>query len=288
MNKDISFLSKEKQVEAQRLTELLTSADIPLAKVILFGSYARGDHVISDKYSESNTTYEYKSDFDVLVVVPSDKIAKDSTLWHNLQNKIAADKLIKTPVSLLVDTLHFVNEKIREGNYFYVDVTREGIVLYDSGEYKLIEPDNVDPEQQRKIMQTDYEFWMQKAEDFTRDYEYNMKDGVLNNAAFHLSQTAESLYCGVLLTYTGYKPKTHNIEKIEELILQFLPHFQGLYKTASQKELVAIELLQRAYIEARYSQAYKVETNQLEFLADRLQELKKHVQELCEAKIKSL
>lgn len=39
--------------------------------VILFGSYAKGEQV-EDIYSEKGTTYEYKSDFDILVVTTYD------------------------------------------------------------------------------------------------------------------------------------------------------------------------------------------------------------------------
>ena len=43
--------------------------DFKLEKIILFGSYARGKWV-EDSYVQDGTTYEYKSDFDILVVTP--------------------------------------------------------------------------------------------------------------------------------------------------------------------------------------------------------------------------
>lgn len=67
VNDSLNRLPQSKQEELNLLTELL-SAFKETEMVILFGSYARGDWT-EDQYIEKGITYEYRSDYDILVVL---------------------------------------------------------------------------------------------------------------------------------------------------------------------------------------------------------------------------
>ena len=73
----------------------IIKANAEVEKVILFGSFARGDWV-SDRYREGHIIYEYQSDFDLLVVVKTVQIEKNYSLWNLVEEKIREDKEIKT------------------------------------------------------------------------------------------------------------------------------------------------------------------------------------------------
>ena len=72
MNEALQKLPLTKQEELQRLTDLLSSYK-EVEMVILFGSYARGEYV-EDTYVEKGILYEYKSDYDLLVVTRHDDL----------------------------------------------------------------------------------------------------------------------------------------------------------------------------------------------------------------------
>ncbi|MEO1548618.1 MAG: nucleotidyltransferase domain-containing protein, partial [Bacteroidota bacterium] len=63
----MNHLPKSKQDELKLLAEELSAHKL-VEMVILFGSYARGNWV-EDQYVEKGITYEYRSDFDILVVL---------------------------------------------------------------------------------------------------------------------------------------------------------------------------------------------------------------------------
>ena len=42
-----------------------------------------------------------------------------------------------TPVEFINDDIKQLNKFIEEGRYFYTQIKQEGIILYDSGRYKL-------------------------------------------------------------------------------------------------------------------------------------------------------
>jgi uncharacterized protein len=45
--------------------------------------------------------------------------------------------LSETPVSIIVEDIFHINKCLREERYFYVDIEKEGIMLYDSGNVKI-------------------------------------------------------------------------------------------------------------------------------------------------------
>jgi predicted nucleotidyltransferase len=62
----LEHLSESKQEELISIKEMIINLVNP-EMIILFGSYSRGDWV-EDRYRVNGTLYEYKSDFDILVV----------------------------------------------------------------------------------------------------------------------------------------------------------------------------------------------------------------------------
>ena len=82
-------------------------------KVILFGSYARGEETID-------------SDVDILVVAPTkermiDRMASVSRIIRNLRNGL--------PISPIVLTCEEFRRKLEEGDAFIRTVVEEGVVL---------------------------------------------------------------------------------------------------------------------------------------------------------------
>ncbi len=55
--------------------------------VILFGSYARGNWV-EDKYVEKGITYEYKSDYDLLIVLSKNGQATNENLTQAISDTL--------------------------------------------------------------------------------------------------------------------------------------------------------------------------------------------------------
>ena len=108
-----------------------------LLKIILFGSYARGDWV-------EDPIGRYFSDYDLLVVVDREELTEVPEFWarteQQLLEEIASGKTLRTPVSLIYHSLDDVNEKLRLGRYFFMDIVREGILLFEESGHPFAEP----------------------------------------------------------------------------------------------------------------------------------------------------
>ncbi|MHC4500756.1 MAG: nucleotidyltransferase domain-containing protein, partial [Planctomycetota bacterium] len=86
MKKSLSYLPKHKRDELRLIVQRIREAVEQTEMIILFGSYAR-DEWVEEVYTERHVTYEYKSDFDILVVVEDHKIANRVRLWNKAEKK---------------------------------------------------------------------------------------------------------------------------------------------------------------------------------------------------------
>src|SRR5690242_10279007 len=108
-----------------------------ILKIILFGSYARGDWV-------EDPVGRYFSDFDLLVVVSHEDLTDVPEFWLKTEDRLLEElsegKQLRTPVSLIYHSLDDVNEKLRIGRFFFIDIVREGILLFNEPGHSFVKP----------------------------------------------------------------------------------------------------------------------------------------------------
>jgi len=159
--------------------EILTAGKDKIAMIILFGSYARGDWV-RDVYKEGHITYSYQSDFDLLLILKKGKyrghtaINLQYSIEKRLDNKFPKEVGIqKYPsVTLVLEPIQRVNEQLEKGQYFFSDIKKEGILLYDSGEFQLVEAQELPWKERKEIAKKDYENWFGTGSGFLIDCKY--------------------------------------------------------------------------------------------------------------------
>src|ERR1700741_2235393 len=128
-------LPEHKRGELMAIKEALIPRFAEIEMIILFGSYARGKWV-EDVYTEKGTTYEYKSDYDLLIILSKNGHANSDSLTQSISQRLN-DLKLKTPVHPIYHGMEFVNHELREGNYFFGDIKKEGILLFTTNRYQL-------------------------------------------------------------------------------------------------------------------------------------------------------
>lgn len=91
--------------------------------IVLFGSYASGQW-LEDIYTGGHITYEYISDFDILVLTRLKKTANNYSKQNSVDDPILQHKAIKTPVSVIYHSAGQVNARLKEGQYFFSDIKK--------------------------------------------------------------------------------------------------------------------------------------------------------------------
>lgn len=283
MKEKLDHLPKSKQEELQLLTQQL-SAFKEVEQVILFGSYARGNWV-EDQYVEKGITYEYRSDFDLLVVLTHEDLKQKFRIEDRIKAELVSTGMVTTPVSLIFHGIKQLNASLTMGNYFFKDIKEEGLVLYDSGKVNLAQPKKLSPEQYRQKAQDHFDQWFESANDFLETFGFDFERGKLHQAAFLLHQATERYYTTILLVFTDYRPKDHNLETLGIKVEMCDQRF-AVFPNTTDTEKHRFELLKRAYIDARYKMdEYQITQKDLEFLAEKVEQLKQLTALICKEKI---
>lgn len=256
-----------------------------ILKIILFGSYAREDWVDEPENG-------YQSDFDLLVIVNNEKLTDRVEYWvkaeDRLNRELAITKTLRTPVNFIVHTMHEVNDGLAHGRYFFMDVARDGIALYQSEDTEFHEPKPKTPAQALAMAREYFEEWYPSGGEFYDNFQFNLSQGRLNNAAFQLHQSAERLYHCVLLVCTFYTPHIHNLGFLRTQAERIDPRLVDAWPRDNRVDRARFEKLKEAYVKARYSKHYRVTEEELTWLGERVEALGQAVQVICEERIASL
>jgi predicted nucleotidyltransferase/HEPN domain-containing protein len=258
-----------------------------ILKVILYGSYARGGWV-----DEPHTAKGYQSDFDLLIIVNHRKLIDRAQFWSSAEDRLTRElvitKSLRTPVNFIVHTLHEVNGGLAEGRYFFMDIARDGIALYQSDPTDLPEPQPKTPEQALAMAREYFEEWMPAAMSRSKLAHYAMAEGLKKDAAFDLHQTTERLYHCVLLVCTFYTPHVHNLGFLRTQAERIDPRLIDAWPRDNRTDRARFQKLKEAYVKARYSKHFRISEEELAWLSERVEVLGQAVQVICEERIAQL
>ncbi len=285
MDSSLSHLPEPTQVELKRLTMLIRESCRDVEMIILYGSYARGDYK-EEADLKPDRKSGHASDYDILIVTSIPEAANSIELWNHVTDKARSLGLSAHPRLIAYD-IHSLNERLADGRYFYIDIKKEGRMLYDSGNYTLAETKDLSVEERYRISQEYYDHNYKGAtmffENFKGNYERGLEDkDYFKLAAFDLHQVAEAAYKTILLVFTGYSPNEHWLAELsrqasthDETILEIIPQ-----ETNDEEERL-FKLLDYAYIGARYDRNYSITAEELDYLSTCVRHLLDHTKELC-------
>ncbi len=286
MKKSLSHLPKHKRDELKAVVKIINEM-IDAEFIILFGSYARGDWVEDVYKGKDGTTYEYKSDYDLLVVVEDLPKYEYKGYRRRIKRKAWRSDACDTRISIIMHSVDEFKKAIKTGSYFFVDIKKEGILLHSSKRFRLPAVKELNAKQRKAKAETSFKNWFESANDFLFGFEKYLEAEKYKIAAFNLHQAAERFYHTILLVFTDYKPKLHDLVDLGVRVDRLSSKLKNIFPKKTEEEKRLFELLKRAYIEARYDMGYKITKEELEYLAGRVSKLQSMTEEVCKAKIKS-
>jgi HEPN domain-containing protein len=200
------------------------------------------------------------------------------------------DKLsdIYTPCSIIVHDVDYINAQLDEGQYFFSDIKKEGVLLHSTGHLKLKEVNKkLNPNQRYALAQDDFKYWFIDAVGFYELFETCIKKHQYNLGAFQLHQATERFYNAILLVFTHYKPKTHDLAILRRLTNNLDQRFIKAFPINNPEERRLFRLLRDAYIAARYKKGYTITEKELNWLGERIKVLQQLTEKLCLEKMES-
>jgi uncharacterized protein len=199
------------------------------------------------------------------VLVTSPALAADEPLWQDCQER-AREVAGDTPVSLIVHTVEDVREQLARGSSFFRDVMVDGLALYDAGRVAIAIPE-LTPAMHHALAREAFQRYFDHAAQLYRSFARNLAHGSLAIAAFELHQVAETLYKAVLIVFTAYLPKMHDLDELGRRCARACPNLGPLVPQDAPDRKRQVSLLRAAYVDARYSFAFQISREDLETLA---------------------
>jgi predicted nucleotidyltransferase/HEPN domain-containing protein len=292
---ELDHLPQSKQQELERIQRiLLEEFDTAIArataphkrggkvyKIILFGSFARDDWVDEPENG-------YQSDYDLLIVVSHADLTDIADYWYVAEDKILRDTSVARPVNIIVHSLDEVNQALSRGEYFWVDIARDGIALYELPCHPLATPKPLTAADAYVMAKEYFDEWSKTADNFRSLALTALQQDMLKEAAFLFHQATERLYICYLLVRTLYFPRSHNIKFLRSLSEDKEPRLVDAWSRATKIDRSRFERLKRAYVEARYSASYAITTEDLNELAVAISRLRDIVTEVCVERLEAL
>ena len=288
IKKEITFLPEGKRQQIFEARDLILEKVPEVEKIFLFGSYAKGKWV-EDRYFENGILYEYLSDYDFLVVTSGPLGLVNEYLC---QDKIVNNWKHKIPINPHVQDFSGVNDGLELGQYFFVEILNEGILLFDSNLHQFSKPKMLTEEQIRNLALEKYNKWYKGGLRILKYAKVSLEVSIseneeLKDIAFLLHQAAERFYTCVLLVFGNYKPKTHNLSKLREYVKVYSKELYLLFSPLPEnpREYYLFNLLKSSYIDARYKEEFEISETELNFLIEKIDRMGKIVKEVCKPKI---
>lgn len=301
MRTDLDHLPANKQRELERVKQIIFEefADsIALAtmswkkkgridKIILYGSYARGGWV-----DEPHTAKGYRSDFDLLIIVSDKRLTDKVEFWPKIEDRLnrelLIDKTLHTPVNLIIHTMSEVNDGLAHGRYFFMDIAKDGIALYEFDDKELHKPKPKTPDEALDMAQEYFDSFFPAAMQSFEGAHFHIGKGYVKKAAFDLHQTAEQLYHCVLLVCTFYTPHVHNLAFLRTQAERLDMRLVDVWPRELKADRRHFEKLKEAYVKARYSKHYRITEEELRWLGERVEELGRVVHAICSERLDQL
>jgi HEPN domain-containing protein len=189
---------------------------------------------------------------------------------HEWQDKIETHCKALTPITTLVLQMNTFEEWLREGHPFATSVQKSAQVIYNNRSSNLPIPQTANSDAVTIAIEKQLTEGLTKAKEFLTGSELFRIRKQHAMAAFMLHQSAEQALRTLLKIGTGYHANTHNIDRLLRYSLLVSYQLPDIFPQKTEEDRRLFNLLQKAYIDTRYKEDYKISNDDLLHLTEKI------------------
>ncbi len=283
MKRSTRFLPPKKRQDLQQLTTLILEQVKQVEMIVLFGSYAKNSYVDYDQRVEFGTPTYYMSDYDIVILTRKPIGAAEYSLYEKIKDKFFENKNrpFHTHPQFINYGIEDFNYALSKAHYFETEIKRDGVVLFDSGTYKLARRRKLDYTEIRDRAQKYFDDKFTLALDLYENVFFDYKRTKYKLSSFHLHQSAENLLRVIPMVFTLYGHKSHNLSELMNAAKKHTTEIFRVFPRDTQEEQRLFDLLQRAYIESRYNPDFEITKEDIDALIPKVEQLRSIVERTC-------
>ena len=287
MKKSVNFLPEKKQSDLKQLVGLIHENVKNVGMIILYGSYAKNKYVDYDQRIEFGVPTYYMSDYDILILTRKEIGAIEYSLYSKITDAFFQHKNrpFHTHPQFINYGINDFNYALSKGHYFETEIKREGIILYDSGEFKLERRRKLNFTEIQERAQNYYNDKFNRGNDFFEDTLMNVSKGKYVHSSFHLHQATENLLRVIPMVFILYGYKSHDLETLMKACKEYAPEIFKVFPRDTPEEERLFKLLERAYVESRYNPDFEITKEDIDALLPKVEHLRDIVEKVCTAQI---
>jgi HEPN domain-containing protein len=248
----------------QALVDMIVKAAKPDMIFLLGASLCRRRS--ESVFNKSTSASEQVSDCFLLVLMP-DLGNKEPHEWQDkIENNCKSLMLVTT---IVLRTGAF-EQWLKTGHRFALTVSQSASPIYDSGSVSMAIPQGFTGIVADKGEEKQYSDGLMKAKEFLAGSELFRIRKQHAMAAFMLHQSAEQALRTLLKTGTGYHANTHSLDRLIRYASLVFHQLQDIFQQKTDEEKRLFSLLQKAYIDTRYKEDYKISNDDLVYLSEKI------------------
>ena len=226
-------------------------------------------------FNETAPASGYISGCCFLILIP-DLSNKELYEW---QDKIENNCKPLMPVATIVLQSTTFQAWLKTSDRFAVAVWQSAVPVYDSGNLSPVVPLDLPNTFADKDNKKQYTDGLTKAKEFLAGSELYRVRKQHAMAAFMLHQSAEQALRILLKVGTGYYANTHSIDRLIRYASLVSCQLPDIFPQETDQEKRLFDLLQKAYIDTRYKEDYKISNDDLLCLTEKVRRIHKIVYE---------
>ena len=156
------------------------------------------------------------------------------------------------PPNIIVETPVTINRAIRRKHYFFYEIIKDGILLYDNGTFHIGKPEKLPYREIKQYAEEEYEECFPLAEGFLRHGELAYEDGDYKLGSFLLHQACERFYKSFTLVYNGIRPKSHELKVLGAMVRSCSRGFANVFPTNTFEDNKAFDKEYSVLMGVRY------------------------------------
>jgi len=211
----------------------------------------------------------------ILVLVLRNREISNNTL----QEKIESLWTFFPSVTAFVFDLEQFNEWLLNGHPFACRVANNALCLFDNLNTKLNDVGSIDREAMKKENEIIFGQGLNKIQEFLAGADLYRIRKQNQLTAFMLHQATEHALLTILKLHMGLRVTSHNLDKLLRFCSMVSPNVADIFARHAPEDKRVFQLLQKAYIEARYRSTYEISQTDLLNLSDKVKSLQKLVRD---------
>lgn len=210
------------------------------------------------------------TDYDLLIVTKPGVKRRE----HEILDIVAQHTPSETRIITIAHGLCAVNEAIKQGRPFFVNIHKSGILVYDSSGIPLAIPSTRHDAEHLADVRDQWNRHFDLAEKFFDGASFYIRSNSASFAIFMLHQATEHLCIALIETCLGYRPVTHNLTRLLALTENFSEYPSSVFPQISTEEVDLFNTLVRAYSDVRYSNNFQIRIEVAKVLFKRVEKLR--------------